>query len=324
MPRPTRTRKLLVNKPVVRRKPRALACVLLGDGIGNIVQQTPLLIAACQWYEQVDVYLARSSAQHCQLFTNIPLGNIRRVYHAEQLGEVAKHKYDAAFATWLVRHHRKYVTAKIGYVAAHPKQRPESQAALQAIEQAGWKGDCPAPICGWAEPKISLPAGPLIGISTGSLLAARWMAKRYPAEHYLAVIDLVLAYKLDATFVHVGIETDTPLPHSRVLDLRSKLGISESAGVLRKCQGYVGNDTGMSHVAAALGVPSVVLFGPTVVSKNVPPRNAKAVSLGLDCQPCQLKKWFRRPGIPGPCSIECMKDLPPATVATAVLESLRA
>jgi ADP-heptose:LPS heptosyltransferase len=35
------------------------------------------------------------------------------------------------------------------------------------------------------------------------------------------------------------------------------------AGILSQCAGYLGNDSGVSHLAAALGLPSVVLFGPT-------------------------------------------------------------
>jgi ADP-heptose:LPS heptosyltransferase len=41
------------------------------------------------------------------------------------------------------------------------------------------------------------------------------------------------------------------------------LDICAVAGMLAACRGYVGNDSGISHLAAALGLPSVVLFGPS-------------------------------------------------------------
>jgi len=41
------------------------------------------------------------------------------------------------------------------------------------------------------------------------------------------------------------------------------LDICGVAGLLAACRGYVGNDSGISHLAAALGLPSVVLFGPS-------------------------------------------------------------
>jgi len=35
------------------------------------------------------------------------------------------------------------------------------------------------------------------------------------------------------------------------------------AGVLARCSVYVGNDSGVSHLAAAVGAPTVAIFGPT-------------------------------------------------------------
>ncbi|MBU4200122.1 MAG: hypothetical protein KKG09_06695 [Verrucomicrobia bacterium] len=37
----------------------------------------------------------------------------------------------------------------------------------------------------------------------------------------------------------------------------------EVASVLSQCRGYAGNDSGISHLAAAVGIPTVALFGPT-------------------------------------------------------------
>ena len=40
-------------------------------------------------------------------------------------------------------------------------------------------------------------------------------------------------------------------------------GLEELAGLLALARGYVGNDSGVSHLAAALGTPTVAVFGPT-------------------------------------------------------------
>jgi ADP-heptose:LPS heptosyltransferase len=37
----------------------------------------------------------------------------------------------------------------------------------------------------------------------------------------------------------------------------------EVAEHLRRCKGYLGNDSGITHLAAMLGIPTLVLFGPT-------------------------------------------------------------
>jgi hypothetical protein len=39
--------------------------------------------------------------------------------------------------------------------------------------------------------------------------------------------------------------------------------LSRLAALLVECSGYVGNDSGVSHLAAALGVPTAAVFGPT-------------------------------------------------------------
>ena len=47
------------------------------------------------------------------------------------------------------------------------------------------------------------------------------------------------------------------------LILLQNLPLSAVAGELRKCQLYVGNDSGISHLAAAVGVPTIAIFGPS-------------------------------------------------------------
>jgi ADP-heptose:LPS heptosyltransferase len=39
--------------------------------------------------------------------------------------------------------------------------------------------------------------------------------------------------------------------------------LAETAALLEQCTLYVGNDSGLSHVAGALGIPTVAVFGPT-------------------------------------------------------------
>jgi ADP-heptose:LPS heptosyltransferase len=41
------------------------------------------------------------------------------------------------------------------------------------------------------------------------------------------------------------------------------LSLVETAALLERCTLFVGNDSGLSHLAAALGIPTVAVFGPT-------------------------------------------------------------
>jgi ADP-heptose:LPS heptosyltransferase len=86
------------------------------------------------------------------------------------------------------------------------------------------------------------------------------------------------------------------------------------AGILSQCAGYLGNDSGVSHLAAALGLPSVVLFGPTDPLLWKP--NGKAVhilSASRSCSPCSEESRRTCP------DKACLSDIP----VGQVLETIR-
>jgi len=72
--------------------------------------------------------------------------------------------------------------------------------------------------------------------------------------------------------------------------------ISELAVHLKAALGFVGNDSGVSHLASYLGVPSFLFFGPTdpVVWKPIG-KNWQILYLGLPCSPCFPKVCSERP-----------------------------
>ena len=78
-----------------------------------------------------------------------------------------------------------------------------------------------------------------------------------------------------------------PLESPRVVDLVGSLALDEVAELARRAAVYVGNDSGPSHLAEAVGGRVVMLFGPSdpVVYG---PRTSRAVALiaGLWCSPC--------------------------------------
>jgi len=72
------------------------------------------------------------------------------------------------------------------------------------------------------------------------------------------------------------------------VDFVGKLSITQTAKVLRQCSLVVAVDTALMHVADALGVPTLAIFGGSLVSKNGPINaTVRVVRKGLPCQPCQ-------------------------------------
>lgn len=102
---------------------------------------------------------------------------------------------------------------------------------------------------------------------------AGWGAKCWPVESYGAVAN-ALADREMAVVVNYGPEEE-PLARS-VRDCSGgrarlvKCTVGELIAVTRRASLFVGGDTGPMHMAAALGVPVVALFGPTRPERNGP------------------------------------------------------
>ena len=76
------------------------------------------------------------------------------------------------------------------------------------------------------------------------------------------------------------------------------------ASVMEGCWFFIGNDSGISHMAAALGLPTIVIFGPTD-QRVWSPRGEKAfvVQRGVHCSPCPQERFFQ-------CKdFECLKGI---------------
>ncbi len=63
--------------------------------------------------------------------------------------------------------------------------------------------------------------------------------------------------------------------------------LRQSASILERCQAFVTNDSGLLHVAAAMGTPTVAIFGPTNLYRYYPYQVPyEMVWKGLSCSPC--------------------------------------
>jgi ADP-heptose:LPS heptosyltransferase len=76
--------------------------------------------------------------------------------------------------------------------------------------------------------------------------------------------------------------------------LAKGLTLLQLASVMEGCWFFIGNDSGISHMAAALGLPTVVIFGPTD-QRVWSPRGEKTfvVRRGVYCSPCPQERFFQ-------------------------------
>jgi len=99
------------------------------------------------------------------------------------------------------------------------------------------------------------------------------------------------------------------------INLTGKTGMSELPALLSQCHVFLGNDSGAMHVAAAVGLPVVAIFGPTDPQGTAPvtPR-ATIVQQKAYCSPCFLRRC--------PTDHRCMTAVSPAMVESALLVRL--
>jgi len=149
---------------------------------------------------------------------------------------------------------------------------------------------------------------------------ARWLNKRWPAEHFAELARRLAAKNGDLNFAILGGTEDEALGRviahavpGRSLDLTGKLSLPEMVEWVRFSELMVTNDTGPMHVAAALGKRVVALFGPTEPARTGPYGQIEhALQLDLPCVPCMRSRctYFK--------PLECLRALSPAAVFDSV------
>ena len=121
---------------------------------------------------------------------------------------------------------------------------------------------------------------------------ANWSGKVWPAERFAALFQAISQSLPDALPVVLAGPGAQEYAMAQGLldrldeavDLRGQLSLAEVAACLQRCRLYVGNDSGLMHLAAATGIPTLGLFGPSRVSEYAPVgrRTAFVVAPGPD------------------------------------------
>ncbi len=168
-------------------------------------------------------------------------------------------------------------------------------------------------------PKAQLadPA-PRIGI----VPVSRWPTKNWPAESFTAVARTLRSEARASIFLLGGPDNVTACAKiagqlgGPLVNQAGRLSLVETGSVLAGLDLLIANDSGPMHMAAALGVPVLAVFGATDPGRTRPFGASHRVEhLGLPCQPC-----FRKT-----CQFgdnRCLAGLAPERVATTALEML--
>jgi heptosyltransferase-2 len=257
-----------------------------------------------------------------------------------ELALLLQNAFDAAWLAW-----RAQIPQRIGYARdarsllltkAVPVPRPgeipphEKFYYLELLRRAGWLDQLPN------EPHITLrvpdavrqrafqtlleagsrPHARRIAIGAG---ASYGSAKCWPPDRFAKALNALLSHT-DADIILFGTPSELPVSiaiaselQPAPINLTGKTTIADLPALLAQCHVFLGNDSGAMHVAAAVGLPVVAVFGPTDPEGTAPvtPR-VTIVQQKPYCSPCFLRHC--------PTDHRCMTAVTPAMVES-VLQS---
>ncbi len=289
--------------------------IVMEEGIGNMILLTPAIRALKNCRPNLPVHvLGRYPA--LEILEGWEL--VDRI-----LTEPDGTHYDTLFYTlWSSgtrEHHGDDLSAHAGTIRTLEYNDPalhESEHYMEIARTLGYKGETPPPYCPVADVAALLPQDRPVVALADTYRHAGWERKSWP--HYRTLARELMARGVAVALVGGANEAarfrseDWP---DGVIDLQGKCSLPETAAFLTRCQAVVANDSGPAHMAAALGVPTHVLFGATRRSKNRPlGPHVTAMTAEVPCRPCQYTPSWAA------CSDwQCMQAISPEPLLASLI-----
>lgn len=134
----------------------------------------------------------------------------------------------------------------------------------------------------------------LIGINTGSGATA----KNWPISSFIHFAKRIIVDH-EVKFVLFGTQAEkeaaslliSEIGNDHILDYTEILSLSEFVSFVSKVDLYIGHDTGSTHIAAALNIPTICLYSGTGILERMAPTGQKLIILKneVPCMPCGLR-----------------------------------
>ncbi|HEX6293211.1 MAG TPA: glycosyltransferase family 9 protein [Herpetosiphonaceae bacterium] len=154
------------------------------------------------------------------------------------------------------QHQAEYWLSVVGLLGAAHRPQPRLAVSQAAADRA-------AALLGEATAEQ-----PLIALHPGS--GAFAPARRWPPQRFAELADALIEDGASIVLVGGAEEADVRrrmlngMRHApAVLDLGGRTGLEDLAAVLKRCTLFVGNDSGLTHLAGSVGTSVVAIFGPT-------------------------------------------------------------
>jgi len=147
----------------------------------------------------------------------------------------------------------------------------------------------------------------IIGIHPGSGKSQIW--KRWDIKKYIEVIKKIEKLQDVRILVFLGPEENDLFEHLKNENSNSTKLINEIdsirkiAAIISHCNCFLSNDSGLRHIASALGIKTIGIFGPTSIKKNHYGNDLHKIIFNKNaiCSPCHYTSWFLACGSLRPC-----------------------
>ncbi len=157
----------------------------------------------------------------------------------------------------------------------------------------------------------------LVGINVSA--SARWLTKSWSLEKFAQLANLLAAEHIRV--VITGTPADRKIAQrlrqisgAKPIDACGKTSLMQFACLLKHCRVFLTSDSAPMHIAAAMKVPFVALFGPTDPQRHLPPaKDIIVIKKLLECSPCYQRRCRK---------ITCMKRISVEEVYQAIKQFL--
>jgi len=308
-------------KALKRKFPAAQVTVVVSPGLESLIQGTPLADRVLVFdktkfkkspldfikfgsglrTERYDLFVDMQPSLRSLLLRKLSNSKVQLVYRKQVKGRTGDHRIHAA----------QNFMETLGPLGINEPvediELPLAPDAVMAVEQL------------FSERNIDL-SRPLIALNC-SVGAAR-PARNWIPERFTILADRIID-ELGATVVFVGGKEDQDLVKrvmgtmkTKAVSFAGELSLELSAALLSKCRCLVSSDTGPLHLATAVKIPVIGLFGSTDPQRTGPiGKGHQVLSKSLPCVPCEEKRCPLG-------TLECMAAISVDDVFAAVSQML--
>ncbi len=146
---------------------------------------------------------------------------------------------------------------------------------------------------------------------------ARGKTKTWNTDNYIVLANMIKSVNKDTKIIVLGSRKDYgKIVSENIIDLCGETTIKDLAGIFSVCNLAIGADTGSMHLANAIGIKNVFIFGGSDIKETAPfGTNSTVISANLKCSPCRGKCKFD--------SEKCLEQIKPDFVFESIKQWIK-